>query len=152
VVLARGNYLGALADAASTRLLKPTIGKPVGVGGFDLTFVCIGGTRGMDDALRFTRAGGTIVLLGNASTLNGLDWAPVWLKELTVRGSLCYGAHRHASPARTAFEEAASLIAQGQAPVRPLLTHTFALSDYRKAIATALDKGGGESVKVAFRF
>ena len=106
----------------------------------------------MEDALRFTRAGGTIVLLGNASTLNGLDWTPVWLKELTIRGSLCYGAHQHASPERTAFEEAASLVAQGRAPIRPLLTHTFALGDYRKAIATALDKGGGESVKVAFRF
>jgi threonine dehydrogenase-like Zn-dependent dehydrogenase len=152
VVRARGNYLGALAEAAGTRLLRPIIGKPVGVGGFDLTFVCIGGTRGMEDALRFTRAGGTIVLLGNASTLNGLDWTPVWLKELTIRGSLCYGAHQHASPERTAFEEAASLVAQGRAPIRPLLTHTFALGDYRKAIATALDKGGGESVKVAFRF
>lgn len=152
LVPARGDYLGALAEAGGTRLLKPILGKPVGVGGFDRTFVCIGGTRGMDDAMRFTRAGGTIVLLGNSSTMNGLDWTPLWLKELTVRGSLCYGAHAHASPEGGAFEEAASLIASGRAPIRPLLTHTFPLEEYRRAIDVARDKGGEESVKVAFRF
>jgi threonine dehydrogenase-like Zn-dependent dehydrogenase len=152
IVGARGDYTGALADAGGTRLLKPIIGKPVGIGGFDRTFVCIGGTRGMDDALRVTREGGTIVLLGNSSTMNGLDWTPLWLKELTVRGSLCYGSHAHASPDAGAFEEAASLIATGRAPVGPLLTHTYPLADYRRALATAMNKGGGESVKVAFRF
>ena len=152
---ARGNYLEALASAGGTRLLEPILGKPVGVGGFDRSFVCIGGARGMDDAMRVTRAGGTIVLLGNSSTMNGLDWTPLWLKELTVRGSLCYGAHAnahaHASPERTAFDEAAALIASGRAPIRPLLTHSFPLEEYRRAIEVARDKGGEESVKVAFK-
>ncbi len=151
IVSARVDYLPALADAARTRLLRPILGKPVGVGGFDRTFVCIGGARGMDDAMRVTRAGGTIVLLGNSSTMNGVDWTPIWLKELTVRGSLCYGAHAHASPARTAFDEAAVLIASGRAPIRSLLTHTFPLHQYRQAIATAMAKGAEQSVKVAFR-
>ncbi len=151
VVPARGDYLGPLADAAGARLLKPIIGKPVGVGGFDRTFVCIGGARGMDDAMRVTRAGGTIVLLGNASTMPGLDWTPLWLKELTVRGSLCYGTHTHASAARGAFEESAELVASGRAPIAPLLTHTFPLARYRDALRAAMDKQGG-SVKVAFNF
>lgn len=152
IVRGRGDYLRALAEAGGTRLLQPILGKPVGVGGFDRTFVCIGSTRGMDDAMRVTRAGGTIVLLGNASTMNGLDWTPLWLKELTVRGSLAYGAHRHASPSGDAFRDALELIASGQAPVRPLLTHTFPLAEYRRALATAMDRAGGESVKVAFRY
>jgi L-iditol 2-dehydrogenase len=152
VVPARGDYTTALADAGGVRLLKPIIGKPVGVGGFDRTFVCIGGTRGMDDAMRVTRAGGTIVLLGNSGTMNGLDWTPLWLKELTVRGSLCYGSPVHASAGKGAFAEAAALIASGAAPIAELLTHTFALGEYRKALATASNKAGGESIKVAFRF
>jgi L-iditol 2-dehydrogenase len=152
IIPARGDYTKALADAAGTRLLKPIIGKDVGVGGFDRTFVCIGGARGMDDAMRVTRAGGTIVLLGNSSTMNGLDWTPLWLKELTVRGSLCYGSPVHASAERGAFAEAASLLASGAAPLAPLLTHTFPLGDYRKALATASNKRGGESIKVAFKY
>ncbi|HEU4641382.1 MAG TPA: zinc-binding dehydrogenase [Gemmatimonadaceae bacterium] len=152
IVSARGDYLKALAEAAETRLLQPIIGKPVGVGGFDRTFVCIGGARGMDDAMRVTHAGGTIVLLGNSSTMNGLDWTPLWLKELTVRGSLCYGDHAHGSAPVSAFAEAASLIADGRAPIRPLLTHTFQLAEYRRALETAMDKRGEASVKVAFVF
>jgi L-iditol 2-dehydrogenase len=102
--------------------------------------------------MRVTRAGGTIVLLGNSGTMNGLDWTPLWLKELTVRGSLCYGSPVHASAGKGAFTEAASLIASGAAPIAQLLTHTFALADYQRALETASNKAGGESIKVAFRF
>jgi threonine dehydrogenase-like Zn-dependent dehydrogenase len=101
--------------------------------------------------MRFTRPGGTIVLLGNVSTLNGLDWTPLWLKELTVRGSVCYGAHSHGGVRQDAFTEAANLIASGRAPVGTLVTSTFALADYRRALDAAMDKGGAKSVKVAFR-
>ena len=153
VIASRGDYLGALAEAGQSRLLDPIIGRPIGTGGgFDYTFVCVGGVRAMDDALRLARPGGTIVLLGNVSTLNGLDWTPVWLKELTVRGSLCYGAHSHAGSDRDAFAEAASLIASGRAPVRSLVTATFPITEYRRALDAAADKGSAKSVKVAFRF
>jgi L-iditol 2-dehydrogenase len=152
VVFARGDYLRELADAGEARLLKPIIGKPVGVGGFDRTFICIGGARATEDAMRVTRAGGTLVLLGNSARMDGIDWTPLWLKELTLRGSLCYGEHRHVSPARDAFREAAELIASRRAAVRPLLTHTFPINSYRTALATAMNKGDERSVKVAFRF
>jgi L-iditol 2-dehydrogenase len=148
---AHGSYLPELAEAGGTRLLKPIIGKPVGVGGFDQTFVCVGGAAAMDDAMRVTRAGGTVVLLGNSSAMNGIDWTPLWLKELTVRGSLCYGAHAHASPARSAFDEAAALIASGRAPIGDFVTHIFPLARYRQAIDVARSKRAEHSIKVAFR-
>ena len=102
VVKAKGNYLKTLADVAGTKLLQPILGKPIGIGGFDITFVCVSGARGMDDAMRFTTAGGTIVLLGNSSTMKGLDWTPLWVKELSVRGSVFHGSHGHdaADPGR----------------------------------------------------
>ena len=152
VVFARGEYLGELAEAGRARLLKPIIGKPVGVGGFDRTFICIGGAHATDDAMRVTRAGGTLVLLGNSAKMDGIDWTPLWLKELTVRGSLCYGEHRHASPARDAFREATDLIAARRVTLAPLLTHVYPLADYRAALSTAMDKRGSRSIKVAFKF
>jgi L-iditol 2-dehydrogenase len=152
IVFARGGYLAELADAGEARLLKPIIGKPVGVGGFDRTFICIGGARATDDAMRVTRAGGTLVLLGNSARMDGIDWTPLWLKELTLRGSLCYGEHRHVSPARDAFRDAADLIASQAVSLKPLLTHVYPLIQYRAALATAMDKRGSGSVKVAFKF
>jgi len=151
VVIARGRYVDALAEAAGARLLRPVLGERIAVGGFDRTVVCTGDSRAMEDALRMTRAGGTIVLLGNAVHLKGVDWAPLWLKELTLAGSLAYGAHAHGGATRHAFEEAVALIAGGRAAVRPLVTHTFPLADHARALATAADRGGAHSIKVAFR-
>ena len=152
VVFARGDYVAELAEAGSARLLKPIIGKPVGVGGFDKAFICIGGARATDDAMRITRAGGTLVLLGNSAKMDGIDWTPLWLKELTLRGSLCYGEHRHVSPAVNAFREATDLIATRGGALKPLMTHVYPLADYRTALGTAMDKKGSRSIKVGFRF
>jgi threonine dehydrogenase-like Zn-dependent dehydrogenase len=157
VVMGRGRYLDGLAEAAGARLLSTLVGPPATVGGFDRAFVCIGGPRGMDDALRFTRAGGDVVLLGNARALDGLDWTPLWLKELTLRGSLTYGrggdasGPAHGGAANDDFDLALELIASGRAPVAPLVTHVFPLAEHARALATAMGKGASRSVKVAFR-
>lgn len=151
-VMARGEYLGELAEAGGTRLLKPILGRPIGVGGFDAVFVCISSVRGVEDAMRFARAGGTIVLLGNATTLRGLDWTPLWIKELTFRGTLAYGGHAHGGADTNAFNIAAALIADGRAPIAGLVTHQFPLADYKTALHTARAKGPVESVKVVFAF
>jgi L-iditol 2-dehydrogenase len=150
VVRARGDWLPALADAAHARLLQPILGPPVAVGGFDRTYVCIAGRRGVEDALRFTRAGGTVTLLGNVTTLPGVDWTPVWLKELVLRGSLTYGRHAHGGATDDDFSDALALIADGRAPVAPLVTHTFPLAQIGRALATALGKQSG-SIKVALQ-
>jgi L-iditol 2-dehydrogenase len=158
-VSGRGGYFEELASISGARLLKPVIGKRIAVGGFDMTYVCVGGARGMEDALRFTRSGGTIVLLGNSTKMDGIDWSPVWLKELTIRGSLCYGhgdahghGHAHGGAGTHAFAEAAAMVADGRAAVGPLLTHTFRLDQLREALLTAMDKQGSGSVKVAFKY
>lgn len=151
-VMARGEYLGELAEVAGTRLIKPILGRPIGIGGFDAVFVCISSVRGVEDAMRFARAGGTVVLLGNATTLRGLDWTPLWIKELTFRGTLAYGGHAHGGADTNAFNIAAALIANGRAPIAGLVTHQFPLADYRAALHTARAKGSVESVKVAFKF
>jgi threonine dehydrogenase-like Zn-dependent dehydrogenase len=150
VVRARGDWLPALADAAGARLLQPILGPPIAVGGFDRTYVCIAGRRGVEDALRFTRAGGTVTLLGNVTTLPGVDWTPVWLKELVLRGSLTYGRHGHGGAAGDDFTEALAMIADGRAPVAPLVTHTFPLGEIGRALAAALGKESG-SIKVALK-
>ena len=151
VVAAGRGAIAALAEVSGARLLQPILGPPIAVGGFDRSFVCIGGTAGVEQALRFTRAGGTVALLGNATTLPGLDWSPVWLKELSLRGTLCYGTHGHGSGSRDAFDEATDLITRGDCDVAPLVTHVLPLADYARALAVAMDKGGSRSIKVALR-
>ena len=65
----------------------------------------------------------------------------------------------HESHSRGTAQQLSSPIERGVAPtddqdtpIAELLTHTFALGDYRKALEVAANKSGGESIKVAFRF
>jgi threonine dehydrogenase-like Zn-dependent dehydrogenase len=151
VVLAHGDYYAQLARLSGGVLLQPIIGRRIQVGGFDATYVCVGNSSGVDDALRFTRSGGRVVLIGNASRLAAVDWSPVWLKELTLRGSVCYGVHAHGGARRDTFAIALDLFAGGLAPrLERLLTHRFPLAAYRDALALAFGKARGQSIKIAF--
>ncbi len=151
VVMTRdGDYFEALARVTGGRLLKPILGPRIHVGGFDATFVCVGTDAAVSDALRFTRAGGAIVLLGNVARLARVDWTPLWQKELRVFGSLCYNGHRHGGVRRDAFATALELCSGdlGRA-LEPLVTHVVPIADFADAIAIAQGRAGRSAVKVA---
>jgi threonine dehydrogenase-like Zn-dependent dehydrogenase len=119
-------------------------GRPVLLGGADLTFECTGSADGLNDAVRVTRGGGRLVAVGMPGE-EKVDWAPIWQRELTVMGAYAYG--REASGRRT-FEmalEAAPGLRLGE-----LTGPLFALSQYREAIAYAVGAGRLGAIKVAF--
>jgi threonine dehydrogenase-like Zn-dependent dehydrogenase len=154
VVMTRdGDYFAELSRLTGSRLLKPILGPRINVGGFDASMVCVGNDTAVNDALRFTRSGGTVVLLGNVSTLAKVDWTPLWLKELTVHGSLCYhGSTSHGGAGGGDFAAAARLIA---GPLRdrlePLVTHVVPLDHARDAVMIALGRSRERAVKVAIQ-
>jgi threonine dehydrogenase-like Zn-dependent dehydrogenase len=150
IVRARGDYLSELSNATGGRLLQPILGPKIHVGGYDLTMLCVGTTSAVHDALRFTRSGGGIILLGNVATLKGIDWTPVWLKELSIHGGLCYNAPRVRGERVDAFATAMAMLASPSgAALAPLVTHDFPLSDYRQGLAVAAGRAGHSAVKVA---
>ncbi|CAH8244431.1 alcohol dehydrogenase catalytic domain-containing protein [Paenibacillus melissococcoides] len=53
-----------LAQLLGAKVLPPLFGKPVIQGGADITYECVGRDRSIDDALRFTKSGGKVKLLG----------------------------------------------------------------------------------------
>lgn len=154
VVMTRdGDYFAELSRITKGRLLKPILGPRINVGGFDASLVCVGNDTAVGDALRFTRSGGTVILLGNVSRLSGVDWTPVWLKELTLHGSLCYhGSTSHGGAGAGDFHAAARLIA---GPLRdrlePLVTHVVPLQDARDAVMIALGRSRERAIKVAIQ-
>jgi threonine dehydrogenase-like Zn-dependent dehydrogenase len=151
VVMTReGDYFAELARTANSRLLKPILGPRVNVGGFDASFVCVGNDTAVNDALRFTRSGGTVILLGNVATLPRVDWTPVWQKELTLHGSLCYhGATVHGGAASGDFATAARLLAGRLGEhLDPLVTHVVPLANARDALMIALGRARERAVKV----
>jgi threonine dehydrogenase-like Zn-dependent dehydrogenase len=152
VIYLKGDYYAAIARATGAAVYKPILGKRMLVGGADIVYECVGSARSIDDALRFTRTGGTMTLVGLASVPWRVDWTPIWLHELTLIGSFCYGTEVYEGQRIPTFRLGLELISSGQVDLTSLLTHTFRLEDYETALATALNKGNHHVIKVAFDF
>jgi threonine dehydrogenase-like Zn-dependent dehydrogenase len=118
--------------------------RPLLLGGADLTFECTGSARGLNDAVRFTRAGGRVVAVGMPGE-ERVDWGPIWQRELTVMGAYAYGVE---AGGRRTFELA--LEAAPGLGLERLTGPLFGLGEYRDAIAYALQAGRLNAVKVAF--
>ena len=118
--------------------------RPLLLGGADLTFECTGTARGLNDAVRFTRAGGRVVTVGMPGE-EKVDWGPIWQRELTVTGAYAYGVEACGRRTFDLVLEAAAALA-----LERLTGPLFSLPDYRDAITYALQAGRVNAVKVAF--
>ncbi|MGH7764105.1 MAG: zinc-dependent alcohol dehydrogenase [Candidatus Dormibacteraceae bacterium] len=116
------------------------------LGGADITFECVGSADSLNDAVRFTREGGTVVAVGMPGEAK-VDWAPIWQRELTVMGAYAYGAEPKKKGKRT-FELA--LEAAPDLNLEQLTAPLYGLGEYRDAIAYAMSAGRLGAVKVAF--
>jgi threonine dehydrogenase-like Zn-dependent dehydrogenase len=145
------DFAETLARACGGRLLQPILGPRIMTGGFDLSVVCAGTEAAVDAALRFTHAGGAVLMVANVVRLRSLDWSPIWLKQLTIRGSLCSDRHTIDGDRRSTFEIGMKMLDQGlAAKLEPLVTHVFPLARHREALAVAFGRTSAPHVKVVF--
>jgi len=145
-----GALLDQAAAATRSRLLKPILGRGFLSGGFDRIYDCVGSHASIDDALRITRGGGTIVMVGAAGVLPPLDLTFLWNKELKIEGSAFYGHEEFRGTKRRTFEVALDLLGDTHASLASLVTHRFPLEAYEKAIDVNLDRREHKSVKAIF--
>jgi threonine dehydrogenase-like Zn-dependent dehydrogenase len=139
-----------LAKTLDAKVLSPEFGKPPVIGGADVTFDCIASSQTIDDGLRFTRTRGTFVLVGMPGIPSGVDWTPMWFKELTVHAAYAYGPERYAGGKRDTFEVAIELMRTWGPRLARLVGSPYELSDYRAAFATAIDTEPNRAVKTVF--
>jgi L-idonate 5-dehydrogenase len=111
-------------------------------GTFDVVIEASGSPAGLDTALRAVRAGGAVVQVGNLPAGQSPVAANlVMSKEIRYTGSFRF-ADEYAIAARE--------IAQGKLDLRPLMTHSFSLSQANHAFEVAHDRS--QSMKVHLRF
>lgn len=141
-----------LTEMLDARSLKPVLGPDVIVGGADVVFDCAGTASSTEQAIRFADGGGTVVMIGLATKLDGIDWTPVWLKELTIRGAFTYALEEYQGEQLTTMQLAVCLLAEGKADIEHLVTHRFQLDDYAAALRTVTNKGVSGVIKAVFDF
>ncbi|MGH2760776.1 MAG: zinc-dependent alcohol dehydrogenase [Actinomycetota bacterium] len=130
--------------ATGSHLHEPEQGSPWLTGGADVSFECSGAPASLDVCLRATRGRGVVVLVGLPGPAR-VDLAPVWHRELDVRGAYTYGIE---SDGRRTFEIAIELAAK--IDLAPLVGAAYPLTRYDEAIDHAMDAGRLGAIKVVF--
>lgn len=140
----------ALTDG---RRHRPIFGRDVITGGFEQVYDCVGSAQSLQDALDFTRARGTVVLVGAPGVLPAIDWTFLWARELTVLGTLGYGVEAWQGERLRTFALTMTLLQRHEdlhLPLSRLITHRFALDRYPDALRANLDRARTRSLKVVF--
>ena len=140
----------AFCELTGATSYQPELGQQVLLGGVDVTFDCIGSSVTIDDALRFTHAGGEVILVGMPGIPRNVDWTSIWYKQLRVTGAYTYGLETHNDEQIHTFTLGMRLLQKMEAHLRPLVSTLFPLWDYKRAIQTALNTGKTATVKTAF--
>lgn len=142
----------AVAEATGATLYKPALGKELLVGGVDIVYDCVGSKKSVADGLSLVASGGTVVMSGLAGVLKRVDWTPIWLKELTITGSVWSSTETFQGQRERPFRLALQWMAQRKLDLSAMVTHRFKLDDYRRALAITADKGRHQVVKSVFAF
>ena len=142
-----------VAEQTGGILRQPILGKRVLSGGADHTFDCVGSDASIDDALRFTRDGGRLVLVGVPGIARGIDWTAIFAQELTLVAARNY--HNHEvwdGRSWKAFDLALHLMENAQVDLGWMITHRYRLDDFKTALRDTRRRGGTEMIKGVFEF
>jgi L-iditol 2-dehydrogenase len=126
------------------------------MGGFPYVIEAVGAPRSVTESLRAVAHRGTVLLLG-AAGVSEVDLTPVWYKEAALVGSIDHSVDSGSAPGlaggadRHSVDRALDILAAGLLPDDVVVTHEFALEDYRQAIETAIDRENSHAIKVVFR-
>jgi len=120
------------------------------VGGFDQVYDCVGKPNTLRDALRWTRAGGSVILLGVHLAPMHIDLTPVWFNEVDLVGVMAHGMEEWEGERLSTFELIVKWLREGKLNFDGFITHRFPLSEYRRALMTAIDQRRTHAIKVVF--
>ena len=149
----RGDLYGEIARRTGGVVLKPIIGKQVITGGLDRIFECVGSDSALDDALRLTRPGGNVVLVGVPGIAKNVDWTSLFAKELSVAATYTYHrAEQYQGRTWSTFELALDFMASGKVDLGWMVTHHFKLDEYDRAFKLLGQKGNSGIIKAVFEF
>ncbi len=152
-VLLGGDVYQQIAERSGGQAYTPLMGKRVLVGGVDQTFECVGNDSALDDALRLTRAGGKVVVMGMPGLAKGVDWAVIFDNELTVIGSYIYDhAEQWEGRTTSTFEIALEMMARGDLDIGWMVSRRYPLEAYDRALREIGDKRNHPIIKAVFSF
>ncbi|MEW6297506.1 MAG: alcohol dehydrogenase catalytic domain-containing protein [Thermodesulfobacteriota bacterium] len=153
VIDAQGDdVMACVGELAQTKIYTLSRGGALLAGGVRVVYDTVTSAATLNQALRMVCGKGTVVILGLAALPEGVDWTPIWLKEVTVVGSLTYGTEVFKGQRARTFARAIALLARRRADLTPVRPRKYPLDWYREALSEAASKKTSGAVKVSFAF
>jgi threonine dehydrogenase-like Zn-dependent dehydrogenase len=146
-VISDANGYRKAARVTGAQLYAGLLNNKTLLGGFDVVFDVVGTGQTIKDSLRWTRAGGTVILVGISPTMVKTDLSPIWHQEIDLIGSVVHGVEEWNGRRMHGFELVIEWMLSGLFPIDGLITHRFGLEEYKRAVATAANKRTG-AIKV----
>jgi threonine dehydrogenase-like Zn-dependent dehydrogenase len=144
-----GDPYEAVSRSVGAKVYRGALGNTNLLGGMDLVYDCVGYSATIHDSVRWLRAGGDYVMIGNQLSPVRFDQTPVWNQELRMIGVNAHGYERFQGRGVSSFDLAMEMIQKGSIRLDGFITHRFPLSAYREAFKVAGQKVG-RVIKVVF--
>jgi threonine dehydrogenase-like Zn-dependent dehydrogenase len=148
-VLRSGDIYAQAAEVTGAKYYRAPLHRGMLLGGFDVVYDCVSSATTITDGLRWARAGGGVVLVGIHLEFLKVDLNPIWYQEVQLMGSHTFGPERWNGRREHTFDLVIDRFQRGDLTDGGLITHRFPFDEYRKAIATSIDKRTG-AIKVTF--
>jgi L-iditol 2-dehydrogenase len=110
--------------------------------GVDAVIEAVGVQDTLQQALTVVKRGGDVTITGLLEQMIQVDIMKLVTNEITIRGDYCYTSAE--------FKASLDLVATGTVQLKPLITHSFPLTDIAKAV-DVLTEGKEEHIKVLLR-
>lgn len=131
------------------RLRQPLQGLPMAhPGAVDVVYDSVGKPETFEVGVRVLRSRGTLVKAGVHAPGRWED-SPLYFKELSLVGSNAFGVEEVDGRRKHAIAHYLDLAGAGRIDLRPMLTHTFGLGQWREAFWAIANQGDSGAVKVA---
>lgn len=139
----------AVAEKIGGTRLPARFGNQAFLGGYDLTYDCSGSGAGMTDALKWTRARGTVVLVGT-SGIALVDSTPMWFDELEVIGANGRQIETVGGQSVHTYDLALDWMRNGLLNLSALPISKYRLTEYRSAFGHLLNRARHPILKAVF--
>jgi threonine dehydrogenase-like Zn-dependent dehydrogenase len=131
------------------RLRQPLSGLPMAhPGAVDVVYDTVGKPETFEVGVRVLVARGTLVKAG-VHAPGRWEWSPLYFKEIALVGSNAFGLEEVEGRRQHAIAHYFDLVSAGRVDLRPMLTHTFRLPQWRDAFLVIANQGESGAVKVA---
>jgi len=116
-------------------------------GGVDIVVDCVGSMDSLEQCLEVVRPGGRVLLVGMPGVVR-VDLAPLWQREIELRGAYAYGTEDRPEGPRPTFALALELVREAR--LGRLVSARYPLESYEDAVAHAGAAGRRGAVKIVF--